>query len=453
MRSFSMASVPDSLSSAITRRFRRTRSVVLFVTCTTCWTLCSVPAIAERVWASPRAIVAQAEDSPSEPSETPDPSELPRLSLGDEGEAVATLQQWLKDLGYYKGEVTGIYDLATDIMVADFQEKQGLPVDGVVGTTTWERLAALRENAPASEDASASENASSDPAASPEPNAEETSEESDGGGLSWLIWGAGFLAVLVVGGLLFFTILKLFREDVEYEEGLEEEDPDTAPEPLPESPVESSKDEPDAKLDDVPDSLPPPSKSERQTEPDASASNSWEPANVEPTPSETAAITPPPPSPSRDKVDTVTRLPRMSIVEALVRDLQHPDPQRRRQAIWELGQRGDSRAIQPLVALLTDSDSQQRSLILSVLAEIGTRTMQPMKQALMLSLQDDSPEVRKNAIRDLTRIYDSIVQMSQLLQLSTTDADAEVRETAKWAMSQLQRLRTAFPSEERSDDR
>ena len=65
-----------------------------------------------------------------------------------------------------------------------------------------------------------------------------------------------------------------------------------------------------------------------------------------------------------------------------------------------------------------------------------------MKQALMVSLQDDSAEVRKNAIRDLTRIYDSIAQLSQVLRYGTDDADPEVRETAKWAMSQLQRIRT-----------
>lgn len=132
----------------------------------------------------------------------------------------------------------------------------------------------------------------------------------------------------------------------------------------------------------------------------------------------------------------------MSIVEALILDLQHPDPQRRHKAIWELGQRGDSRAISPLVELLTDASSQERNTILAVLSEISSRNLQPIKQALMVSLQDDSPEVRKNAIRDLTRIYDSIAQLSQVLRYGTDDSDPDVRETAKWAMSQLQRIRT-----------
>jgi len=57
-------------------------------------------------------------------------------------------------------------------------------------------------------------------------------------------------------------------------------------------------------------------------------------------------------------------------------------------------------------------------------------------------LQDESSDVRKNAIRDLTRIYDQIAQMSQLLGHAVNDADPEVQETAQWALSQLNRIRT-----------
>jgi hypothetical protein len=141
-------------------------------------------------------------------------------------------------------------------------------------------------------------------------------------------------------------------------------------------------------------------------------------------------------------IEETVPMRRINIVDALIQDLHNPDPSKRRKAIWELGQRGDSRAIQPLVDLMLDSDSSQRSLILGVLAEIGTRTVKPMNRALAVSLQDDSPEVRKNAIRDLTRIYDSIAQMSQLLNHAIDDDDGEVSETARWALGQLNRIRS-----------
>lgn len=138
----------------------------------------------------------------------------------------------------------------------------------------------------------------------------------------------------------------------------------------------------------------------------------------------------------------LTRLARLSIMETLVQDLKQTDPSKRQGAIWELGQRGDTRAVQPLVSLLANSDSQQRSLILSALAEISSRTLKPMSRALALSLQDESPEVRKNAIRDLTRIYELVGQISPLLQAAADDQDAEVRETAVWAIAQLNRIKT-----------
>lgn len=142
-----------------------------------------------------------------------------------------------------------------------------------------------------------------------------------------------------------------------------------------------------------------------------------------------------------------TRISKVDIVEALIQDLQHPEVAQRRKSIWELGQRGDSRAIQPLVDLLVDADSQQRSLILAAIAEISTRTLKPMHRALLMSLQDESADVRKNAIRDITRIYDQMAQVSQLLQYAASDTDTEVQETARWALGQLNRFRTSAEPE------
>ncbi len=142
------------------------------------------------------------------------------------------------------------------------------------------------------------------------------------------------------------------------------------------------------------------------------------------------------------QVSETTRLAKISIVDELLRELRTPDPTKRQKIIWELGQRGDTRAVQPMVDLLIDSDSKQRSLILSALSEIGTRTLKPLSRALAISLQDESADVRKNAIRDLTRVYDLVSQMSHLLHQASDDPDQEVQETALWALGQFNRLRS-----------
>jgi len=149
-----------------------------------------------------------------------------------------------------------------------------------------------------------------------------------------------------------------------------------------------------------------------------------------------------PPKPTPLQLEETTRLAKINIVDELMQDLRTSDPVQRRKAIWELGQRGDTRAVQPLVDLLIDSDSKQQSLILSALSEIGTRTLKPMTRALAISLEDENSEVRKNAIRDLTRVYDLVSQISNLLHQATEDSDQEVQETAKWALGKLNRIRS-----------
>jgi HEAT repeat protein len=145
---------------------------------------------------------------------------------------------------------------------------------------------------------------------------------------------------------------------------------------------------------------------------------------------------------------TTSRLAKVNIVDELLKDLSSPDPTKRRKAIWDLGQQGDSRAIQPLVDLMIDADSQQRSLILAALTEIGIRTLKPMNQALAMSLQHESPQVRQNAIRDLTRIYDMMAQISQMLCHAVQDPDAEVQATARYALAQMNRIRS-LPSQDK----
>jgi hypothetical protein len=136
-------------------------------------------------------------------------------------------------------------------------------------------------------------------------------------------------------------------------------------------------------------------------------------------------------------IQATTRIPNLELIDELIRELQNPQPKKRRRAIWKLAQNADSRAMKPLVELMIDADSYERNLILEALSQISTRTIKPMNQALALSLQDKNPQVRKNAIRDLTRLYDMMSQVSQLLCHAIDDTDEEVQETAKWALNQL----------------
>ncbi|MEM9213631.1 MAG: HEAT repeat domain-containing protein [Cyanobacteria bacterium P01_F01_bin.150] len=124
-------------------------------------------------------------------------------------------------------------------------------------------------------------------------------------------------------------------------------------------------------------------------------------------------------------------------IEYLLNNLESRDRAIRRQAIWELGQLGAPIAVQPLVDSMVNSDSQQRSLILAALSEIGVRTLTPMNQALMLSLQDKNADVRKNAIRDITRLYRAMEHINQILAQAIADEDPEVRATAEWALNQV----------------
>ncbi|MGL5134242.1 MAG: HEAT repeat domain-containing protein [Planktothrix sp.] len=151
---------------------------------------------------------------------------------------------------------------------------------------------------------------------------------------------------------------------------------------------------------------------------------------------------------SSSLIETPPHPPKLDSQEQWINDLKQTNPNIRNNAIWELAQAGDSRAIQALLELLINSDSNQRSLVLAALSEIGTRTLKPLNRALSLSLQDENAEVRKNAIRDLTRIYDLATQMSQILQRAMDDPDPEVREMAKWATERLSRLRSANSRDE-----
>ena len=139
-------------------------------------------------------------------------------------------------------------------------------------------------------------------------------------------------------------------------------------------------------------------------------------------------------------VSSNNSLPRLDIVPELIQDLEKSDRSLRRKTIWELAQRGDSRAMKPLVELMVDVDSQERGLILEAMTQIAGRTLKPMNKAIMMSLEDENTNVKQNAIRDLTRVYELMSQVTKRLALVVEDSDAQVQETAKWALQKLNQM-------------
>lgn len=72
-------------------------------------------------------------EDPALPTFTPTPCILQKNSIGIE---VKQLQQRLKDLGYYSGDVDGQYGTGTQTAVTAFQAQHGLKADGVAGEQT-----------------------------------------------------------------------------------------------------------------------------------------------------------------------------------------------------------------------------------------------------------------------------------------------------------------------------
>ncbi|MDJ1172067.1 peptidoglycan-binding protein [Roseofilum sp. BLCC_M154] len=359
----------------------------------------------------------------AEKSRTP----RPFLSLGAQGEAVSQLQQQLKTLGYFQGEVDGIFAQTTQEAAIAFQNAQGLTPDGQVGQNTWDSLdSALLTQTPQETPTEESK---------PRNNKKPSKKQ---GILGWVIMGLGGLTVL--GGTIFILLKLLNRGDEEDEFEDEEDDPDTSsPELMPSLAQATLEKLRNGKSDP----------GDRETESQSLSEEELEPILPgQPSHPELKKEDPPPeesPQESEENhqilpINETTRLPKLTLVEDLIKDLENIDPQKRRQAIWELGQRGNSLAVQPLLNLLFDSDSGQRTLILSALSEIGIKTIKPMNRALSLSLQDENPEVRKNAIRDFTRMYELIATVSHMMCHAVDDPDEEVQEVAEWAVLQLRRI-------------
>ena len=72
---------------------------------------------------------------------TPTPSPTPALlRKGDRGKSVSVMQERLKELGYYNGNVDGDFGGGTEEALRLFQSQNGLDVDGVAATMTFSLL-------------------------------------------------------------------------------------------------------------------------------------------------------------------------------------------------------------------------------------------------------------------------------------------------------------------------
>ncbi len=138
----------------------------------------------------------------------------------------------------------------------------------------------------------------------------------------------------------------------------------------------------------------------------------------------------------------------IDVVSELIQDLQQQDRDLRRKAIWGLAQTNDFRGIEPLVKIMPQADSLEKGLILDTITQIASRNFQTINRVLLTSLEDESAEVRKRAVRDLTVLYKSMSFVTVCLSKMTEDSDREVQQTAKWALEQFNQMSLPFVSTE-----
>ncbi|MEL7067198.1 MAG: peptidoglycan-binding protein [Cyanobacteria bacterium J06581_3] len=399
------------------------RSTLVFLTCLG---VMGAPAIhAQSVQA--QSTQTQGDNSPTLLSQTPGSSiDADVLSIGSTGPAVRALQARLSDAGYYSGPLDGIYGLATQRAVIAFQDGQGLEATGRVDNETLDTLESFElapeegTSAESLDNSPANVEAGSEPQAVPVEDAPSdaavATAESERGGLG-RVFGLGLaLAALAASFGVGFFIANRGKEDLEETGDAEEWGEAESPMGIPNGQKMAGS------------AL---AQSQNGTQ-SASQSGFADAGIIAPVSASLQAT---------GQMGGTSALAPVEIVDGLIKDLHNPDPSRRRKVIWELGQRGNSLAVQPLVDAMVSADSKEKSLVLAALSEIGIRSLKPMNRALAIALKDDNPEVRKNAIRDLTRIYELVVQISQMLGHATEDEDPEVRQTASWALEQLNRIR------------
>lgn len=115
------------------------------------------------------------EDTNTEDEQVSDDEADLTYQIGDEGDGVVMIQERLIELGFYSGEITGVYDEDTAYAVAQFQLSGSLDATGFVDLSTWDALF----NAPIEEAADDTEEEYDTDIDSDSELLEETLEETD----------------------------------------------------------------------------------------------------------------------------------------------------------------------------------------------------------------------------------------------------------------------------------
>lgn len=376
----------------------------------------------------------------------------PELNMGDQGPLVQQLQFYLKELGYFASEPDGNYGQSTADAVRSLQKRRGLPIDGNMNRSTWDVLITDYEVNQVNK-LSPGQSGVSLPSAVPTPNntvslapvaspgsspsvkpteiAPSENPAQDSSTSSEQEAPSGFFSRLQRDRGLLFQLSVLSLIGLGLAGSAIVQWVTRKPKPMP-----SLDPEVDSFRSNLPLNAsietPYPVETVYSASTEVDGFSGEEKIGLDPRFLQTSPL-------SLSSTDT-SRLPVLDKVDQLITHLDSPQVALRHRAIWELGQQADSRAMKPLLDLLPQSDSKQQSLILAAISEIGLKTFKPMKQALAASLDSPNPEVRKNAIRDLQRLYETVLQSSQLLHYAMNDPDPEVQETAKWAIDQLNLL-------------
>lgn len=75
----------------------------------------------------------------------PEATPLPKapkniVKKGDKGDDVKLVQQMLKELGYYQGEIDGVFGTGSVAALQRFQQMNALEADGIAGKTTYDKM-------------------------------------------------------------------------------------------------------------------------------------------------------------------------------------------------------------------------------------------------------------------------------------------------------------------------
>ncbi|MCC0178361.1 HEAT repeat domain-containing protein [Waterburya agarophytonicola K14] len=148
----------------------------------------------------------------------------------------------------------------------------------------------------------------------------------------------------------------------------------------------------------------------------------------------------------------------IDVVFELIQDLQRSSTSKRisgqtdlrRKAIWQLGQTNDLRSIEPLVQIIAQVDSLEKSLILDAITQITEGNLATIDHISSMSLENESAEARQNAVQQLNLSYQSIISLIDRLSEMTETHDIEVRNTARWALQQFERVSLPSSSSDRN---